>query len=109
MDALQIRKCRPGETFQYAHGGCTECAAGQFMAETGSAGHEMPGCYSCATGKVSPDGARGCIADTDKYGRYDTPIGNASAWHRCVFLTFSALARTRTQPKHTQTGQADWW
>jgi hypothetical protein len=90
-----IGQCRPGETFQYAHGGCTECAAGQFMAEAGSAGHEMPGCYSCATGKVSPDGARGCIADTDKYGRYDTPIGNASAWHRCVFFSPSPPSHAR--------------
>ena len=62
----EISQCRPGETFQYAHGGCTECAAGQFMAEAGSAGREMQACYRCAEGKISPPGARGCVPAPEK-------------------------------------------
>ena len=78
-----IGRCRPGETFQYAHGGCTECAAGQFMATAGSGGRPMKSCYRCAKGKVSPPGARGCVsAGLDAYRRIQAGLGgHRPLWH----------------------------
>ena len=83
-----IGQCRPGETFQYAHGGCAECAAGQFMATAGSGGRPMKSCYRCAKGKVSPPGAHGCVSASLSLGdnlwhAYRRVYGGVCGRHVC--------------------------